>query len=414
MSTNHKDTHSLHSNDIHINNRSHMNPSFSAEDMEPDQSCCSRLFILSAIVVFISVGISSVPNILSAHNPSQLHKDNSLATSSPPSAHQHQPAGGQVFTQHRTSDNNNDNDNSNNKIQDLYDITGNAIAESWIQMIVGSPTKDMTQQDVPTPAVNGQGSPSVNHPPVAPASSSSSSFPYQGSSQEPLRQYQPKGAPSKQHDSTIWPIVKTSAWFIYRVSLWSIRTSYWAVRSVVAKPLAVVAALVETPYTMMKDICLAFLPVYSFFSVAAAIGIVVGGLALWIAQLLISAIGADQEATSSTITTTTTSIEYSQSKPLGYRKPQHLSRSFNQGRQRHDPLLGPISIDTPSEVPSIREDATQSRGSGLTRRTHIPSSVSMQPTQERGPRRRREILTDDDGDDDDDDDDDDDHDWRGV
>jgi hypothetical protein len=38
------------------------------------------------------------------------------------------------------------------------------------------------------------------------------------------------------------------------------------------------AALFETPYTMMRDICLAFLPVYSFFTIAAVIGILVGGM----------------------------------------------------------------------------------------------------------------------------------------
>ncbi|KAF9435979.1 hypothetical protein BGZ76_005121 [Entomortierella beljakovae] len=54
-------------------------------------------------------------------------------------------------------------------------------------------------------------------------------------------------------------------------------------------------AVAETPYLVTKDICKAFIPVYSFFTIAAMIGITVGGIALWIARILISVVGADQE-----------------------------------------------------------------------------------------------------------------------
>ncbi|KAF9129385.1 hypothetical protein BG015_004204 [Linnemannia schmuckeri] len=143
-------------------------------------------------------------------------------------------------------------------------------------MTVGGQPDAKAQQDIPTHPAFTQGSLSLTHPPPASASASAFSS-YQSSQDHQRQQHPPKDSQPKQ-GSTIWPVVQASAWFAYRASLWSMRTSYLAVRSVIAKPYSVVAALFETPYMMMKEICLAFLPVYSFFTIAAVIGILVGGM----------------------------------------------------------------------------------------------------------------------------------------
>ncbi|KAI1312248.1 hypothetical protein EDD11_003005 [Mortierella claussenii] len=81
----------------------------------------------------------------------------------------------------------------------------------------------------------------------------------------------------------------------YRTGMWVLGGSYQLVRLMVAKPLEIGIAVVETPYIITRDVCKAFLPVYSFFTVAAVIGVIVGGSAMWIAHILISAIGADRD-----------------------------------------------------------------------------------------------------------------------
>lgn len=127
---------------------------------------------------------------------------------------------------------------------------------------------------------------------------------------------------------------------------------------------------------------------------------------MWIAQLLISAIGAGQETM-----TTSTAVGYSQSKPVAYHVSQQPIRTFNQGQQgRQEPLSRASSSDRSIGPATIRSDATRTRST-----TPLPSrlpAATMQTAPERDARRRRVILTDDD--DDDDDDEDDDNDWPRV
>ncbi|GJJ69838.1 hypothetical protein EMPS_02187 [Entomortierella parvispora] len=86
----------------------------------------------------------------------------------------------------------------------------------------------------------------------------------------------------------IWAVIRYVATGVWRIGL----VVYWSLRFLVAKPFHAVMVVMEPPWIMLKDMCKAFLPVYSFFTVAAIIGIVIGGFATWIGQLLISAIGA--------------------------------------------------------------------------------------------------------------------------
>jgi hypothetical protein len=137
------------------------------------------------------------------------------------------------------------------------------------------------------------------------------------------------------------------------------------------------------------------------------------GSAMWIAQLLISAIGADRETPS----TTSTAVGYSQSKPVAYHASQQHIRTFKQGQQQqqqHDPLSRTSSTEGPISPATVRRDTTRGRATNLPSRT--PSATMQTTLAERGSRRRREPLTDDDDDDDDDDDydNDDDNEWRRV
>lgn len=347
------------------------------------------------------------------------------------------------------------NQNNHRHRHDSPGATDGAAAvgsDPWAQTTVGGQPDARAQKDIPTHPDLTQGSPPSAYLPPASASASAPELSSYQSSQDHQRQQHPPKDSRSKHDSTIWPVVQASAWFAYRASLWSMRTSYWAARSVVAKPYSVVAALFETPYTMMRDICLAFLPVYSFFTIAAVIGILVGGMsyapqsshafpsiffvitfsvlsiivvsvvnvltlffivaffalgsAMWIAQLLISAIGADQETT-----TTSTVVGYSRSKPVAYHASQQPIRTFKQGQQRQQEPLSRASLsDRPISPATSRSETTRARST-----TPLPSrppAATMQAAPERDPRRRREIVTDDD--DDDDDDYDDDNDWRRV
>ena len=274
MSTDHRDRHSLQqqhrsqtNNDTYTERHTIDDNTLRTIDIEPEQGCCSKIIVLSAIVLFLSILASSVPNVLSKQQhplpPSRLVKDTALSTSSPSPDQQH-------FAQ------------VVNNQHDSRDATGGAAAagDPWAHMTVGGQPNARAQQGIPTHPAFTQISPPSAYPPPASASASASSSAfssYQSSQDHQRQQHLPEDSRSKQH-STIWPVIQASAWFAYRASLWSMRTSYWTVRSAVAKPYSVVAALFETPYTMMKDICLAFLPVYSFFTIAAVIGILVGGM----------------------------------------------------------------------------------------------------------------------------------------
>ncbi|KAG0051437.1 hypothetical protein BGZ83_003775 [Gryganskiella cystojenkinii] len=90
----------------------------------------------------------------------------------------------------------------------------------------------------------------------------------------------------------VWSVTK----FIFNGLVKIIMVIYWSLHFIVAKPLHVIAVVAEPPLTMLRDMYKAFLPVYSFFAFAAVIGVVMGGFATWIGQLLISAIGAAPES----------------------------------------------------------------------------------------------------------------------
>lgn len=71
----------------------------------------------------------------------------------------------------------------------------------------------------------------------------------------------------------IWALIRYGATVAWRIVL----AVYWFVGFLVSKPYRAVMVVMEPPWLMLKDMYKAFLPVYSFFTMAAIIGVVVGG-----------------------------------------------------------------------------------------------------------------------------------------
>jgi len=70
-----------------------------------------------------------------------------------------------------------------------------------------------------------------------------------------------------------WTLIRYAAAGVWRVCL----AAYWFLGYLVSKPYRAVMVVMEPPWMMLKDMYKAFLPVYSFFTMAAIIGVVVGG-----------------------------------------------------------------------------------------------------------------------------------------
>ncbi|KAF9928935.1 hypothetical protein BGZ65_006016 [Modicella reniformis] len=241
------------------------------------------------MAVFLWFAFSSIPNVLSANNPN-AESAGGLARAQD---HHSSASSGQgvVDLDHHIVRNPMEaSSSSSNHILDSADpilnLNRNAKRESNIVTnrqgnVAGQEIQDETDHTFPS-----QHTRSVRH--FSSSVKPSPTLQSEGQQEQTLRS-------SLMEEIELWSLFKTSTSLLLRISLWCLQKLYHSMQFVVAKPVSVAAALVETPYLMTRDICKAFLPVYSFFTVAAMIGIVVGGCALWIAQLLISAIGADHD-----------------------------------------------------------------------------------------------------------------------
>lgn len=63
----------------------------------------------------------------------------------------------------------------------------------------------------------------------------------------------------------------------FKVAFWFLSLIYRGIRYAVVQPAGILMRLLETPLGMMREIYKTVMPVYSFFTVAAIIGVVVGG-----------------------------------------------------------------------------------------------------------------------------------------
>ncbi|KAF9361045.1 hypothetical protein BGX34_007355 [Mortierella sp. NVP85] len=244
----------------------------------------SKLFVFSAIVVFLAFAFHSLPNVLSANNPRAdavrsgvvRHQGDSVVQSS-----------GVALDHTLGSATDTPLDSSNfaklDHTEPKLDIPEN---DSNIDERTRIHNTDHIS---PPQKAQGQG----HAVPLEKASPSPLSEKKPQQQQQKLQQDQPQRTSLMgEIDIGLW--IRAGISLGLQLVFWILQKIYQSVRFVIAKPIEVTAALVETPYVMTRDICKAFLPVYSFFSVAAVIGIVVGGSAIWVAQLIISAVGAEE------------------------------------------------------------------------------------------------------------------------
>ncbi|CAO3562994.1 unnamed protein product [Mortierella alpina] len=361
--------------------------------LEPEPAQFNKCFVLSAIVVFLAVGCSSVPNLLSARNPRGNHRTTSIATDPtnyPSEASEYV----EVLAAHP----------STGADSIITAGTGAETLESMHQRASNSKAWDQVagralgneNEDVPMKSLHHQslGRPSTRQnaqaQPISSPSTSSAvrvSTPPTGSQQEPYLRAAP---PPIIQETNIWPLIQGFIWLVWRGSLWSMRTSFRLTRFVVSKPVSAFVAVAEPPYTIVRDMCRAFLPVYSFFAVAAVVGVVVGGSATWIAQQLIAALGADKEtANLSQMNTEVVSLG-----------PAHASTTSN-GR-----AVFAYNVDSFTASDEEFRSATLGRRGpaqlGTKATAHAPEAS---PPHKRGPTMTE--VEDDYGDDDDDDDEDD-------
>ncbi|KAG0225096.1 hypothetical protein B0O80DRAFT_464047 [Mortierella sp. GBAus27b] len=233
----------------------------------------SRLFLLAVLIVFLAFAFNSIPNVISANNP----KADSVQ-----SGHVPRREGFPVGQRPGVGLDNTLKPDEPLPLgnHDIEPMSG-AVGEGYVD-----PNRVASQRQEGT---QDMGDTSTQHTQLPPSMKTS---PTHHSGQQ--QQQDQAQRTSLMEDVDIRSLVRASFSLVFGISLWFLRTIYQWVGFIVSIPVEVAGALLEKPYQMTKDICKAFLPVYSFFSAAAMIGIVIGGCALWIAQLLISAIGADE------------------------------------------------------------------------------------------------------------------------
>ncbi|KAG0017749.1 hypothetical protein BGZ81_010548 [Podila clonocystis] len=212
-----------------------------AELVDPPQT--SKCLTLSAIVLFLAFVASSVPNVLSPQprNTTAVAKATSSVVSSVIST----DLPGQQQAQHA-----------------LYPESIMHISQ------VSSPSRSTDRLSPEQPQSTETQSPQQ----------------HEQQQREPLIE-----------KTTVLEFVLIAVKASFRVAFWVLSLIYRSSRYVVVQPAGIIMRLLETPLEMMREIYKTVMPVYSFFTVAAIIGVVVGGSATWIAQLVISALGADQD-----------------------------------------------------------------------------------------------------------------------
>ncbi|KAI7820244.1 hypothetical protein BC939DRAFT_505087 [Gamsiella multidivaricata] len=379
-----------------------------------EPSTLNRFFVLSAIGIFLAIISQSVPNLISAHHPKVDPSRTAIATTVASSGESLSQGPGiqqdaalksagwalsrldslvpseekSVLAMASVHDGEVDHKSRSDRNTRTQVAKLHEMADSGKQSAQNQ--NNNNQPDEPSPAQPTRAHSFITATPHSP--------------KPEQRQEQPQKT-SLIQSVHIWAMSRTAVWMGYRMGMWSVRKTYQGARFVVAKPIEVVAAMAETPYVVTRDVCKAFLPVYSFFAVAAMIGIVLGGTALWIAHLLISAIGADEDRCSQ-------SIVQIQSRSMPRLKSSNLRRA-TAGRGT-DPLVESSSTDSSySRTFKKSADVAYGRQDAMRRRSKPGLSASQMSgrVQTRDLLIEREDDEDENGEDADDDDDDDD-DWN--
>ncbi|KAF8984445.1 hypothetical protein BGZ46_008000 [Entomortierella lignicola] len=274
--------------------------------MESEPSALHRLFVLSAIVVFIGIGFSSIPNVLSARHP----RDESIRAS----RRSEVTAGvGDIGLTYRQAQYSPQTDSLSRIKADNVPVVRmgdkdedySSMDESLINLQRGILKTEVGNDNIvinPKSEQLGSNSKHQTREKEVWIASSAQSQPLPSKATRSLltpqsdqTQEQNQWRTPTVEQAKVWSLIQAWARLSIRVVVWVVKVLYLAIAFVIGKPVGVAVAVAEKPYVITRDICKAFLPVYSFFSVAAVIGIAIGGIALWIAQLLIGVIGADQE-----------------------------------------------------------------------------------------------------------------------
>ncbi|KAF9108749.1 hypothetical protein BGX27_008249 [Mortierella sp. AM989] len=368
-------------------------------DLGDEPSALQRLFVLLAIIIFLRVGSSSIPNFLAARHPSEQHSRVSEGKFEAVSSAGDSLRLEQVQTHYLHFPDSlvcvNDNPISLMQGRDesekfiahgsLKDPRGSKSSRDKDNNIVANEPMSREQHSNPDKAaiVEGIWVTSSGQSPPPPSSTidlNLTPLSDQGHERDQWKAPMVEGAKA-------WPLIQACARLSFRVGLWIIRRFYLITALVIVKPIGVVVAFAETPYVITRDICRAFLPVYSFFTFAAVIGVAVGGFALWIARLLIAAVGADQEVNDQFAT---------QSMAVPHAKLTKSNRAF--GRRNNSSTI----------LKSSPMDASLGLEKGI---NHFRSKPNLGASLGANFHRRRSIISegedDDDGEDDDEDDDDD-------
>ncbi|KAF9584968.1 hypothetical protein BGW38_004451 [Lunasporangiospora selenospora] len=248
-----------------------------AHEQEPTVGRC---WILSAIVLFLSAAAYSVPNVLSANQvkePARPFQGDNEGTRS-------------IQTQPHNLQDTTIEESSTKGLEPKWASVGDMdFSQQQHENFQPPPSIVMVQPPLaPSPPPNTADSLSAEK--VVPSRQPLSSTAFANSQSH--RNDQPGAPPQNSH---IWPIIQAMILLSFRIIRWSLVAIWGTVAWTFKAPVDAFVEVSRGPYEMMRDICKAFLPVYSFFTIAAIIGIVVGGSATWIAQLLMAAVGADQD-----------------------------------------------------------------------------------------------------------------------
>lgn len=201
-----------------------------AELVDPPRT--SKCFTLSAIVLFLAFVASSVPNVLSPQprNTTSVAKASSVVPSP-------------IVT------------HSPGQLQQL-------LQQAFHTKSIAYPSP----VSPPSQAIDGL---SPKHP-----QSTETPPPQQQQHEQQQQQQQREHLIEK---ATVLELVLIVVNVSFRVVFWALSLVYRSIRYVVIQPAGIIMRLLETPLEMMHEIYKTVMPVYSFFTVAAIIGVVVGG-----------------------------------------------------------------------------------------------------------------------------------------
>ncbi|KAF9209240.1 hypothetical protein BGZ59_010205 [Podila verticillata] len=222
----------------------HLDPSpeiITMAELDHDPPQTSKCFTLSAIVLFLAFVASSVPNLLSP----QPRTNTSVAKA------------------------------SSVVVQPSFIAT--SLPGQQQQFHQRQQQQQQQQQEV-LPGAIVYTSPTTTSPSQATADrlSPDQSPPTQNTPHQDDQQQQQQREPLIEK-TTILELVLIAINVSFRVVFWFLSLIYRSSRYAVVQPAGILMRLLETPLEMMREIYKTVMPVYSFFTVAAIIGVVVGG-----------------------------------------------------------------------------------------------------------------------------------------